>query len=190
MRLSLLLLCMLCLAAPSLAADSSWSVEQLMAALAARPTSDKRFTEKKTLSMLNEPLQLSGTLSYTAPNHLEKHIRTPYEERYIVDGDTLLVENTSKRLHRSFALQSYPEIWAFVESFRATLAGDTQALRRFYALQLSGEKQKWELVLTPLQASMLKAVASIRVSGRADQITSIEILETSGDRSLMTIEDR
>jgi len=189
-RVSLLLLCMLCLSATTRAAEPTWTLEQLMSGLATRPTSEKRFTETKTLSMLNEPLLLSGTLSYTAPSHLEKHIRTPYEERYVVDGDILLVENKSKNFQRSFALQSYPEIWAFVESFRATLAGDTQTLRRFYTLQLSGDKQKWELALTPLQPAMLKTIAGIRIKGRADQITSIAIVETSGDQSLMTIEDR
>jgi len=181
---------MLCLSLPGFATEPVWNIDQLMAGFAARPSSDKRFTEKKTLSMLSEPLQLAGTLSYTAPSHLEKHVRTPHEERYVVDGDTLLVENKSKNLHRSFALQSYPDIWAFVESFRATLSGDTQTLRRFYALQLSGDKQQWELALTPLPPSMLKVVAAIRIRGHADQITAIEIIETSGDRSLMSIEDR
>lgn len=191
MQRSLFLLCMLlCLCAPSLAMESAWNIDQLMAAFAAQPSSEKRFTEKKYLSVLNEPLQLAGTLSYTAPSHLEKHVRTPNEERYVVDGDTLLVENKSKNLRRSFSLQSYPDIWAFVESFRATLAGDTQTLRHFYALQLAGDKTKWELMLTPLQPSMLKAIASIRIQGRAAQIVGIEITETSGDRSVMSIEDR
>mgnify|MGYP000097149963 CR=1 FL=1 len=195
MRRSFFLLCLLwCSCAPSFAAESAanagWGIDQLMAAFAAQPASEKRFTEKKYLSVLDQPLQLTGTLSYAAPDHLEKHVRTPNEERYVVDGDTLLVENKSKNLRRSFSLQSYPDIWAFVESFRATLAGDAQTLRRFYTLQLTGDQTEWELTLTPLQASMLKAVASIRIRGRAAQIVGIEITETGGDRSVMRIEDR
>lgn len=189
-RASLLLLCLMGLAATIRAAEPAWNLEQLMSGFTARPASEKRFTEKKSISMLSEPLELTGTLSYAAPGKLEKHVRTPYEERYVVDGDALLVENKRTHLRRSLALHDHPGIWAFVESFRATLAGDVQTLRRFYALQLSGNKAKWELTLTPLEPSMLKAIASIRIQGRADQVTSIDIIETSGDRSLMTIEDR
>lgn len=185
----LLLLCLFGLGIAQ-AADTPWSLDQLLAGFSARRSSDKRFTETKHLSVLSEPLQLSGTLSYAAPDHLEKHVLAPNEERYVVDGDTLLVENKSRNLHRSFALQSYPDIWAFVESFRATLAGDASTLRRFYTLELDGDRTKWQLTLTPLQASMLQAIASIRIQGHAAQITRIEIVETGGDRSVMQIEDR
>lgn len=187
---SLLLLFLLGAGIAHAAADAPWDLDQLMAGFSAQRSSEKRFTETKYLSVLSEPLQLSGTLSYVAPDHLEKHVRTPNEERYVVDGDTLLVENKSRNLRRSFALQSYPDIWAFVESFRATLAGDAQTLRRFYAVDLSGDRAKWELTLTPLQASMLRVVASIRIAGHAAQITRIDIAEAGGDRSVMHIENR
>ena len=179
---------LLCLALPATAAE--WTLEQLLSGFAARTSSDKRFTELKTLGILNEPLKLTGTLSYAVPGHLEKTIRTPNEERYVVDGDTLLVENKARNISRGISLQSQPAIWAFVESFRATLAGDAATLRRFYTLQLSGDRQKWELVLTPQQAGMAKMVSRIAIKGRADQIASIEIVEVNGDRSLMTIEER
>jgi outer membrane lipoprotein-sorting protein len=187
---SLLVLCLLGLGVAHAAADAPWGLDQLLAGFSAQRSSQKRFTETKYLSVLSQPLQLSGTLSYVAPDHLEKHVLAPNEERYVVDGDTLLVENKSRNLRRSFALQSYPDIWAFVESFRATLAGNAATLRRFYALELSGDRGKWQLTLTPLQDSMLKAVAGIRIDGRADQITRIEIVEAGGDRSVMRIEDR
>lgn len=194
MRRSILLLWLICLVSPGLAADAdtspAWTIDRLMAAFAAQPSSEKRFTEKKYLSVLSEPLQLAGTLSYTAPDHLEKHVLSPNEERYVVDGDTLSVEDKSKNLQRSYSLQSYPDIWAFVESFRATLAGDTQTLRRFYSLRLAGDKGNWELDLTPLQPSMLKAITGIRIKGHGAQIVSIEIVEAGGDRSVMAIENR
>jgi outer membrane lipoprotein-sorting protein len=172
------------------AAQSAWTLEQLLSGLAARPSSEKRFTEQKTLNVLSEPLLLSGTLSYTAPNRLEKHVLTPNEEHYLVDGDSLLLENKSANLHRSFSLRNYPALWAFVESLRATLAGDAATLRRFYALQLTGGRQQWQLTLTPQQPGMAQVVSSIRIGGRADQVTRIEILENNGDRSLMMLEDR
>ena len=193
----LLLLCGIWLAQPLSAAEpanpkpvAAWDIEQLMAALSGVAVDNKHFVEKKYLSMLNEPLILSGTLSYVAPSRLEKHILSPYDESYIVDNSTLQIDNPGKNIHRSFTLQSYPAIWAFVESFRATLAGDTQTLRRFYTISLNGDRKKWELTLLPLEPSMRKAVSAIRIKGSAEHIAIMEIQENNGDRSVMSIENR
>ena len=167
----------------------AWTTEQLMTTLSGVSGGTTRFVEKKYLGMLNEPLVLKGTLTYTAPSRLEKHVLSPYDERYTVDDINLQIDNPGKNIHRSFALQSYPAIWAFVESFRATLAGDIKTLQRFYTVSLNGDQKKWELTLLPLEPSMLKAITAIRIKGHGEHITSIEIQENNGDRSLMSLED-
>lgn len=169
---------------------ATWNVEQLMATLATVSSGNKRFVEKKFISMLTEPIVLNGTLAYIAPSRLEKRILSPYDESYIVDGNTLQIHNPGKNIHRSFALPSYPALWAFVESFRATLAGDSKTLQRFYTTTLSGDRKNWELMLLPIEPSMLKAINSIRIKGTTEHITQIEVQETNGDRSILSIEDK
>ena len=78
-------------------------------------------------------------------------------------------------------------IWAFVESIRSTLAGDLPTLRRFYQLSLDGGERRWRLTLKPNEPGMQDVVSEIRISGDRSWINAIEIIETGGDRSVMTI---
>ena len=196
--MALLVFCYAAVFAPALFAAepnnaklaATWNFDQLMATLATVSSGNKRFVEKKFVSMLNEPLVLNGTLAYIAPSRLEKRILSPYDESYIVDGNTLQIHNPGKNIHRSFALPSYPALWAFVESFRATLAGDTKTLQRFYTTTLSGDRKNWELTLLPIEPTMLKAINGIRIKGTTEHIIQIDVQESNGDHSTLSIEDR
>ncbi len=170
--------------------DVRWDVAQLMQSLAQVRSAKGRFVEKKYLRILNTPLEATGTLSYQAPGHLEKQTRVPREESMILDGGSLVIEN-KVRGKRSLALHDYPLLWAFIESIRSTLAGDLTTLSKFYQVKLDGDARHWRLTLLPSDAKTLEVVREIRIGGREERVDEIEILETSGDRSVMTvIEDR
>ena len=93
-----------------------WDLSQLMSLMAQVPTIRANFIEKKYMAVLTSPLTLSGTLFYSRPGYLEKHVLLPYEERFLVDGDNLTLENKSKSQKRTLALKNYPVAWAFVGS--------------------------------------------------------------------------
>ena len=76
---------------------------------------------------------------------------------------------------------------ALVESVRATLAGDRAQLERHYRVQFSGRRDTWRLHLVPRSTQVRAHVESITVSGAAARAQRIEVLESSGDRSVMTI---
>ena len=162
-------------------------LEQIMHNLARVKTADSTFVERKYLSILNAPLEFSGTLSYAAPGHLEKRTLLPKPENMLLDQDTLTIENPAKHQRRTLVLQDYPVIWAFVESIRSTLAGDLQTLRRFYRVTLEGNAAQWRLLLVPTDPQMQGVVSEIHISGGKSRIGGIEIIETNGDRSVMTI---
>jgi hypothetical protein len=168
-------------------ADDDWGLPQLMRELAAVPQAQARFVERRYLQILKQPLELTGTLSYVAPGRLIKHTLTPRPERMTVDADRLLIEDLAKGRNRSLSLQDYPVVWAFIESFRATLQGDLAALERFYRPQLEGTRAGWKLSLQPRERRMAAVVSAIRISGSADRITQIEIEEARGDRSVLTV---
>jgi hypothetical protein len=96
---------------------------------------------------------------------------------------------TVERGHHSHVLelQSYPQVLPFIESIRATLAGDRTALERVFRLQFSGNLAHWTLVLAPLDAEAAKAVAEVRIEGAKDDLLQVEIRQADGDRSLMTL---
>ena len=162
------------------------SLAQLMTNLAKNPQGAATFTEKKFISILEQPIESSGELLFIAPARLEKRTLKPRPETMVLDGDTLTLER-GKRKH-VLQLKDYPEVAGMIESIRATLAGDRKALERVYHLALNGDTERWTLVLTPLDAKVGKVIARIRMEGARDEVRSVEILQADGDSSLMTIE--
>lgn len=166
-------------------AASTWTLEQLMQSLATVKVSEAAFTEKKELAILQEPLVMTGILRYRSPSYLKKQTLQPYPESYEADADWLTVETPEDR--RQFHLRGYPLIQAFVDSVRATLAGDLATLERHYQVQLQGQASEWTLRLQPTDKQMAEFINAIVIRGQDNRVLSVETLETSGDRSLMTI---
>jgi outer membrane lipoprotein-sorting protein len=175
------------LSAAPVAGAAEWGLQQLMRELGQVKSAKARFVERKDIAILSAPVESSGTLVYTAPDRLEKHTLAPRAESLVLERDRLTLESRALGQRRTFALRDHPEIGAFVESIRATLAGDLAALKRHYEVGLEGPESAWRLTLKPTDAGMRRVVSEIRVEGKRDAIVSIEISETNGDRSLMTI---
>ena len=168
------------------AQSAEWNIEQLMQLLSKTQSARANFVETKSIAMLDAPVESSGELFYKAPDYFEKRTLQPKPESMVLNGNTLILERGKKK--RSLQLQNYPEIAAFTESIRGTLAGDRKALERTYHLTLQGKVQQWELLLTPIDSKLQKVVEHIRISGAEDVLHTIEITQADGDSSLMTIE--
>jgi len=170
------------------AAESpGWNVEQLIGSLAKNRQAEVRFEETAFSNLLTQSLKTRGILRFTPPAGLEKHITAPHDERYLVEGDTVLFESKTKGTKRTLSLHDYPALRAFIEAFRSTLANDLITLKRFYNVTLQGEPRRWILILQPLDKAAQELVTSIRFSGEREQVNSIEILAPDGDRSVMVI---
>ena len=172
------------LSAPSYAAD--WDLDQLMNGLAQTRSGHARFVEKKSIAILEQPVESSGDLLYTAPDRLEKRTLKPKLETMVVNGDNLQIERGRQKIQ--LQLQTYPELAAFIDSIRGTLAGDRKALERSYQLSLEGAAQGWTLKLVPLDSKMKQVVALIRITGVRDELRSIHVTQVDGDSSVMQIE--
>ncbi|MEO7728994.1 MAG: LolA-related protein [Burkholderiales bacterium] len=169
------------------AETAGWNIEQLMQSLRQVTASKSRFVERKYLAVLNTPLESSGTLVYTAPGRLEKYTVLPKPETLLLEQDKLTIEYKERNQRRTLALQDYPVVWAFVESIRSTLAGDLNTLSRFYRVALEGSEDKWHLTLRPADPTTQSLVREIHIGGSKNNVRSIEIIEVTGDRSVMTI---
>ncbi len=169
------------------AESTGWNVEQLIESLAKNRQGEVRFEETVFSNLLTQPLKTQGILRFTPPARLEKHITAPYDERYLVEGDTVLFESKTKGTKRTLSLHDYPALQAFIEAFRSTLANDVITLRRFYSVTLQGEPRRWVLTLRPLDKAVQELVESIRFSGEREHVSSIEVLAPDGDRSVMVI---
>jgi hypothetical protein len=167
--------------------STDWNADLLIESLAKNRPAEVRFEETAFSNLLTQPLKTQGTLRFTPPTGLEKHITAPHDERYLVEGDTVLFESKTKGTKRTLSLHDYPVLRAFIEAFRSTLADDVVTLKRFYSVTLQGEPRRWVLILRPLDKAVQELVESIRFSGERDQVRSIEILAPDGDRSVMVI---
>ncbi|MES2687322.1 MAG: LolA-related protein [Pseudomonadota bacterium] len=170
------------LGTPALAA---WDVAQLMQGLAQNKSGRASFVEKKYIALLDKPVESSGELLYTAPDRLEKRTFKPRPESMLIESGTLTVERGKRRT--TLRLQDYPELVAFTESIRGTLAGDLAALRRIYNLDLEGTEERWTLTLRPMETKMLEVVQRIRIGGSRAEVKTVEIEQTDKDRSVMVI---
>ena len=167
--------------------ESAWDVQQLMRSLAQVKQAEGRFVERKFLSMLNRPLESSGTLLFQAPGHLEKHTLLPKEESLVLDQGVLTIESKARNIRRTLLLQEYPALWAFVESIRSTLAGDLPTLERFYRIELEGDAAHWKMRLLPIELRTREVMREIRIGGRGNRVDRIEMLESNGDHALMKV---
>ncbi len=187
-RIALLLLTLWLCATPSLADE--WGLPQLMQGFARVQNSQGKFVERKFLSVLNKPLESSGTLSFQAPGRLEKHTLVPNAEDLVLDQGVLTIDSKARNIRRTLVVQEYPAVWAFVESIRSTLAGDLPTLERFYMIKLEGDAAKWRMQLLPRERQTREMVREIIIAGRENRVTSIEMRESNGDHSTMTVVEK
>jgi hypothetical protein len=166
---------------------ASGDLQELMQLLAVRRHGQVDFVEQHFLAVLKRPVESYGVMIYDAPSRLEKRTVEPRPEKLVLDGEELSIER--KGHTHVLDLAAYPSILPFVESLRATLAGDLPALERVFNVDFAGTLERWTLTLSPRDSKVSKTVSKVRIDGSGDALHKVEILEANGDRSLMTLRD-
>ena len=170
------------------AVAESLEVARLMQMLAATPSAEVAFTEKKFSSLLAAPVVSTGKLSFRPPDTVEKTIETPSVDAYRFVGEDLIV--TRNGAERRIRLSSQPMLAALAASLRGILAGNAAVLRNYFRLVLQGDEGSWRLDLIPLDEEIGRYVQRMTMSGRGGRLEVIEVREASGDHSVMQIQAR
>jgi hypothetical protein len=172
--------------------ESPVTFDQIMASLRTVRHVDARYIERRTLHVLRTPIETRGSLRFDAPSHLEKATDPAPDgaaERLTIDGDRLTIDRGTATAPIVLFLREHPEIGVLVDSIRATLSGDGDALRRTFDVTPSGTISHWQLVLQPRDPAQHALLQWMRVSGYAERITEIETADNQSDRSeLMIVE--
>jgi outer membrane lipoprotein-sorting protein len=166
---------------------SGWNLDRLMSTLGQKKSGHASFVETKYLSIATQPVTSSGELVFVAPDHLEKRTVSPKPEDLVVDGDKLTIARNGHQY--TLALTQYPELSAFIESIRATLAGNRFALEQVYQVAVTGDGDDWTLTLTPRDSRMLKTISTITLTGTRDLLHTVAIQQADGDHSLMRLQN-
>ena len=160
---------------------------ELMRQLAERRHGEVSFVEQHFLKLLKRPAESYGELTYDAPDRLEKRTVEPKAETLTLAGDVLTVVRGGRA--RTLDLKAYPALVPFIESIRATLAGDLPTLQRLFTVDFAGYARALAAHAHAPRRQVAKAVSQVRIDGAHSTLTTVEILESDGDRSLMTLRE-
>src|ERR1700688_4614104 len=161
------------------AAPVASDLDTVMSLLAVRRHGRVEFVEQKFLAILSRPVESSGELLYDAPDRLEKRTLLPRAETLVLAGSQLTMQRGGHA--RVLDLRRYPQIQPFVESIRATLAGDRGALERLFHVEFAGSGERWTLILVPVEHQLARTVKQVQIDGSQDQLQRVEIRQTDGD---------
>ena len=173
-----------CCACAAGARAAPFTVGELMNSLAANPERVIAYSETRHSSLLKEPLVSTGELRFRPPDTLERTVKTPFAERYVIEGDRMTIERPGGGPPRTLSLASQPLLANLVATIRALLRGDLQTLERLYRIELAGSPDGWALTLLPSDPTMVEFVASVRVTGRGGTLDEMEAVEPNGDRTV------
>lgn len=167
-------------------AEPGWALQRLMQYRALVQHADVAFTERRYLSVLDTPLELSGRLTYQAPDRLAKHTLEPVAESFFIEGGAVRIEKPGKPA-QELSIDDHPLLYALAISLRATLAGDRVTLEKWYAIDFSGTRDDWRMQLTPREDSWRDYLRDIVIRGKGEQLREIALNEQSGDRGVILI---
>jgi hypothetical protein len=165
---------------------SGWGLDVLMNSLSQQRSGHAQFVETKYLSTLKTPLTVEGLLHYQYPDYMEKEVRKPGTERYVISRDSLEVWRGGKLAHL-VALSDYPVMQGFMASFLATMGGDLSALNQHFDVKFSGPRERWAMQLLPHDKDLRDHVQQIDIRGAGSVIQTFEVRQRNGDRSVMRL---
>jgi len=178
-------LSLLLVAAAAAAGSDSGELDAVMRLLAAHRHGRVDFVEQHFMPVLRHPVESYGVMTYQAPDRLEKRTVEPVPETLVADGNVLSIERKGRT--RVIELSAHPSILPFIESLRATLAGDLGALEQVFKVDFSGTVARWTLDLAPRDARVARIATHVRIEGAGDDLLRVEILAADGSRSLTTL---
>ncbi len=167
------------------AAHAADAIDALMLELKRTSHGRVSFTERHYAAVLDAPAESSGELINEPPDLLVKRTLKPRPMTLSARGDVLTVEQGQRR--QVVELKDFPQAAPFIDSIRATLAGDRAALEQHFTLDLSGSLEHWTLRLAPLKPPEAGGVRQIEMRGRRGQLDRMDTFEDDGDRSELSI---
>lgn len=124
----------------------------------------------------------SGTFEFARPNRFRFDYGKPFEQTIVADGRTLWLYDAD--LNQVTARQQ-SQVMGSTPAALIAAAPDLGALRKDFSLEAAGEKDglQWVQATPRVKEGQLH---SVRVGFRGDDLAALEILDSFGQRSMLT----
>lgn len=124
----------------------------------------------------------SGTFEFARPDRFRFNYKKPFEQTIVADGQTLWLYDADLR---QVTQRKQAQVLGSTPAALIASAPDLATLRRDFDLQAAGEKDGLQWVqATPKNKE--GQLHSMRVGFRGDQLAALEILDSFGQRSMLT----
>lgn len=164
------------------------TLDALLERFAAAPGFEARFVEEKRIALLAVPVRSEGRIWFAPPGRLMRRVERP-------DPSAVLIADGRLRMRQGdrveeLSIEDNAVLRGFVDSFRAVLAGDREALARFYRADYApSEDGSWQLTLRPRGEALARFVREIRMRGTGVTIAEMRMIEVNGDETRTTFSE-
>ena len=171
------------------AAEQRSMEEHINEAAAALKTIDCRFTQVKTLRVLNDQLTSEGRMLFNAGRQLRWEYEQPYRHTLIINGDKVYIVSAKERqtvdIGRSRLFQS------ITRAMMNSVTGKAMATGQDFDCTMFVGGIEWQAVLTPKDRRLKKLFKEIRLhySRQRQMVTKVEMTEQNGDTTVITLKD-
>jgi hypothetical protein len=142
------------------------------------------FTEEKHIALLARPLVTKGSIFYRAPTDLIRRTGSPRPSAVWLHGTRLRFKDDSGE--KEMDLGRWGPAQSLVDSYLHVLGGDLDWLKAHYTVDFQCRAGAWRVALAPREPALAKLVTSITLSGSGDELSRVEVVEASGDRTETT----
>ena len=124
----------------------------------------------------------SGTFEFVRPNRFRFNYKKPFEQTIVADGQTLWLYDADLRQVTS---RKQSQVLGTTPAALIAAAPDVATLRKDFDLEASGEKDGLQWVQATPKAKEGQ-LHNVKVGFRGDELAALEILDSFGQRSVMT----
>lgn len=180
-RAVLLVLAVLCFAAPAVQAASPAPAASVASHLANPAVLRGAFEQEKRLKGFRNPLLSKGDFLMAKERGVVWSTRTPFASTLVLTRQKLQLKQADGTMRNLGGNEASPTIATTNGLLMALLSGDTQALSRQFLLHEDvAADGSWKLELRPKQGALKKLFARIELQG--DQyVRSVHLEEVQGD---------
>lgn len=163
----------------------AWSAADLLSDVAARvtqaPVIRGKFEQQRQLAGFDKPLRSRGDFVVARDRGMIWATREPLVSTLVATPDSLVVRDGQGHVQQRIAPGGQAGMQAVGDSVTALLRADFAPLSRAFDIDGKlGSGRAWQLVLTPRDAAMKRAVTRIELAGDR-YVREVRVREAGGD---------